>query len=61
MVDYLQLMETDQRSARQSPYERVTGISRELKILAAGTGAVLIALAQLNRGLEQSARTSGRR
>ncbi|PWI05043.1 hypothetical protein DIZ27_41720 [Streptomyces sp. NWU339] len=53
VVDYLQLMETDQRSARQSPYERVTEISRELKILAADTGAVLIAPARLDRGLEQ--------
>ncbi|AIS02438.1 replicative DNA helicase [Streptomyces glaucescens] len=53
VVDYLQLMQTDQRNARQSPYERVTEISRELKILASDTGAVLIALAQLNRGPEQ--------
>ncbi|MFH9821385.1 replicative DNA helicase [Streptomyces sp. NPDC017230] len=53
VVDYLQLMQTDQRNARQSPYERVTEISRELKILASETGAVLIALAQLNRGPEQ--------
>ncbi|MFF3933011.1 DnaB-like helicase C-terminal domain-containing protein [Streptomyces hirsutus] len=53
MVDYLQLMQTGQRNARQSPYERVTEISRELKILASDTGAVLIALAQLNRGPEQ--------
>ncbi|MEU6594709.1 replicative DNA helicase [Streptomyces sp. NPDC046881] len=53
VVDYLQLMQTDQRNPRQSPYERVTEISRELKILASDTGAVLIALAQLNRGPEQ--------
>ncbi|MGW0294784.1 replicative DNA helicase [Streptomyces tuirus] len=53
VVDYLQLMQTDQRNARQSPYERVTEISRELKILASDTGAVIIALAQLNRGPEQ--------
>jgi hypothetical protein len=44
VVDSLQLMQTDQRNARQSPYERVTEISRELKILAVDTGAVLIAL-----------------
>ncbi|MGW4994276.1 replicative DNA helicase [Streptomyces mirabilis] len=55
VVDYLQLMQTDQRSARQSPYERVTEISRELKILASDTGSTLIALAQLNRGPEQRA------
>ncbi|MEU0851409.1 DnaB-like helicase C-terminal domain-containing protein [Streptomyces flaveolus] len=53
VVDYLQLMQTDQRNARQTPYERVTEISRELKILASDTGAVLVALAQLNRGPEQ--------
>ncbi|MEV4790108.1 replicative DNA helicase [Streptomyces tuirus] len=53
VVDYLQLMQTDQRNSRQSPYERVTEISRELKILASDTGAVIVALAQLNRGPEQ--------
>ncbi|MER7577493.1 DnaB-like helicase C-terminal domain-containing protein [Streptomyces sp. NPDC126514] len=53
VVDYLQLMQTDQRNSRQSNYERVTEISRELKIVASDTGAVLIALAQLNRGPEQ--------
>ncbi|MBM7087161.1 replicative DNA helicase [Streptomyces sp. S12] len=53
ILDYLQLMQTDQRNSRQTPYERVTEISRELKILASDTGAVLIALAQLNRGPEQ--------
>ncbi|WP_444468386.1 replicative DNA helicase (plasmid) [Streptomyces rochei] len=53
VVDYLQLMQTDQRNSRQSTYDRVTEISRELKILASDTGAVIIALAQLNRGPEQ--------
>ncbi|GGT44952.1 replicative DNA helicase [Streptomyces chromofuscus] len=53
VVDYLQLMQTDQRTPRQSTYDRVTEISRELKILASDTGAVIIALAQLNRGPEQ--------
>jgi replicative DNA helicase len=53
VVDYLQLMQTDQRNTRQSTYDRVTEISRELKILASDTGAVIIALAQLNRGPEQ--------
>lgn len=53
VVDYLQLMQTDSRDTRQSPYERATEISRELKILAQDTGAVIIALAQLNRGPEQ--------
>ncbi|MGW2689615.1 replicative DNA helicase [Streptomyces sp. NPDC001414] len=52
IVDYLQLMQTDQRSSRQSPYERVSEISRELKIVAEDTGAVIICCAQLNRGSE---------
>lgn len=53
VVDYLQLMQTDQRNPRQSPYEKATEISRELKLLAMETGTVIIALAQLNRGPEQ--------
>ncbi|MFF8575549.1 replicative DNA helicase [Streptomyces sp. NPDC015408] len=53
VVDYLQLMQTDQRNTRQSTYDRVTEISCELKILASDTGAVILALAQLNRGPEQ--------
>jgi replicative DNA helicase len=52
IIDYLQLMETDQRSGRQSAYERVSEISRELKIIAEETGAVIICCAQLNRGSE---------
>ncbi|MFB7453988.1 replicative DNA helicase [Streptomyces sp. NPDC056194] len=52
VVDYLQLMQTDQRSSRQTPYEKATEISRELKLLAKDTGSVVIALAQLNRGSE---------
>jgi replicative DNA helicase len=52
IIDYLQLMDTDQRSARQSPYERVSEISRELKVIAEESGAVIICCAQLNRGSE---------
>lgn len=52
IIDYLQLMETDQRSGRQSPYERVSEISRELKVIAEETGAVIVCCAQLNRGSE---------
>jgi replicative DNA helicase len=52
IIDYLQLMETDQRNTRQSPYERVSEVSRELKIVAEETGAVIVCCAQLNRGSE---------
>jgi replicative DNA helicase len=52
IIDYLQLMDTDQRGVRQSPYERVSEVSRELKMIAEETGAVIICCAQLNRGSE---------
>ncbi|MEV7238056.1 DnaB-like helicase C-terminal domain-containing protein [Streptomyces sp. NPDC051020] len=52
IIDYVQLMYTDQRNSRQSPYERVSEVSRELKIIAEETGAVIICCAQLNRGSE---------
>ncbi|MFE9968257.1 DnaB-like helicase C-terminal domain-containing protein [Streptomyces sp. NPDC005133] len=52
VIDYVQLMYTDQRNSRQSPYERVSEVSRELKIIAEETGAVIICCAQLNRGSE---------
>lgn len=52
IIDYLQLMDTDQRGGRQSPYERVSEISRELKVIAEETGSVIVCCAQLNRGSE---------
>ncbi|MFE9853471.1 replicative DNA helicase [Streptomyces sp. NPDC005576] len=52
IIDYVQLMYTDQRNSRQSAYERVSEVSRELKIIAEETGAVIICCAQLNRGSE---------
>ena len=52
IIDYLQLMGTDQPNSRQSAYERVSDVSRELKIVAEETGAVIICCAQLNRGSE---------
>ncbi|MGY4973467.1 replicative DNA helicase [Streptomyces nigrescens] len=52
VIDYVQLMYTDQRSARQSTYERVSEVSRELKIIGEETGAVIFCCAQLNRGSE---------
>ncbi|MEU0054686.1 DnaB-like helicase C-terminal domain-containing protein [Streptomyces sp. NPDC006309] len=52
IIDYVQLMDTDQRNGRQTAYERVSDVSRELKIIAEETGAVIICCAQLNRGSE---------
>lgn len=52
IIDYVQLMYTDQRNSRQSTYERVSEVSREIKIIAEETGAVIICCAQLNRGSE---------
>ncbi|QNP67957.1 replicative DNA helicase [Streptomyces genisteinicus] len=52
VIDYIQLMETDQRNSRQTAYERVSEVSRELKIIAEETGAVIVCCAQLNRGSE---------
>ncbi|MEJ8632051.1 replicative DNA helicase [Streptomyces sp. MS2.AVA.5] len=52
IIDYIQLMYTDQRNNRQTTYERVSEVSREIKIIAEETGAVIICCAQLNRGSE---------
>lgn len=52
MIDYLTLMESDTR--HNSRYEEVTNVSRELKkITQAMTNVTMIALAQLNRGVDQ--------
>lgn len=48
-IDYLQLMQTDAHMDRRVAIER---ISRDLKIIANETGAVIIILSQLNRGVE---------
>jgi len=50
IIDYLQLLQTDQRS--KSVYEAVSEISRGLKALAKDAGVAIVALAQLNRGVE---------
>ena len=47
VVDYLGLIEPDQ--ARQTRYEQVTAISRQLKKMARRLGVPVIVLAQLNR------------
>lgn len=52
IIDYIQLMYTDQRNSRQTAYDRVSEVSREIKIIAEETGAVIICCAQLNRGSE---------
>lgn len=50
VVDYLQLMQDTERG--RSRYESVTAISNGLKILARDLDVPVIALAQLNRGIE---------
>jgi len=48
-IDYLQLMETDTNVDRRVAVEK---ISRDLKIIANETGAIIVVLSQLNRGVE---------
>ena len=50
VVDYLQLMQDTERGRNR--YESVTAISNGLKILARDLDVPVIALAQLNRGIE---------
>jgi replicative DNA helicase len=54
VVDYLQLMDPLPEHRRENRTGQVAGISRALKILAREFAAPLLALAQLNRQLEQS-------
>lgn len=51
VIDYLQLLRSDDR--RASAYETVSEISMGLKALAKELGVAVIALAQLNRSVEQ--------
>lgn len=48
-IDYLQLMQTDSNLDRRNGIEK---ISRELKIIANDTGAIIVLLSQLSRGVE---------
>lgn len=51
VVDYLQLLMPD--TMRQSEYEAVSEVSRELKIMAGDEGVAILALSQLSRAVEQ--------
>lgn len=50
IIDYVQLMQTDDGDNEQQRYRELGKISQGLKFLAQDTGAVVIALAQLSRG-----------
>jgi len=49
MVDYLQLMRDKKAKTR---FDEVSSVSRELKVIAKESGCPMIALSQLNRGVE---------
>lgn len=57
IIDYLQLMDVDAsaRSAQSNRQNDISYISRSLKKIAKEFGAVVVALSQLNRGVEQRA------
>ncbi len=50
VIDYLQLLRPERANA--SRYEQVTGLSREVKLLAVDLGVPILALSQLNRASE---------
>jgi replicative DNA helicase len=51
VIDYLQLLSTDDRS--RSAYESISEISRSLKAMAKDHGVAILALAQLSREVEK--------
>lgn len=51
MIDYLQLMKSDEN--KKSRYEEVSAISRELKLMAMELNVPILALTQFNRESEQ--------
>jgi len=53
IIDYLQLIESDAQSARQSQQERISKISRSLKLMARELNVPVLALSQLSRAVEQ--------
>ena len=52
MLDYMQIIESELRSGKESAYQRITEISRRLKALARELDIPVVALAQLNRESE---------
>src|SRR5690606_14952166 len=52
MVDYIQLIEPDAGEHRDSRQEQIAKISRRLKTLARELNVPVVALSQLNRGVE---------
>lgn len=54
VADYLQLMGTS-ANQRMSEQEKLTVMSRQLKLIATGSKTVVLALSQLNRGVESRA------
>lgn len=53
IIDYLQLIESDNSEARLSQQERISKISRSLKLMARELGVPVVALSQLSRAVEQ--------
>lgn len=53
VVDYLQLIDSDAASARSSQQERISKISRSLKLMARELEVPVLALSQLSRAVEQ--------
>lgn len=53
VVDYLQLIESDSANSRATQQERVSKISRSLKLMARELGVPVLALSQLSREVEK--------
>ncbi|MDE6013479.1 MAG: replicative DNA helicase [Anaeroplasmataceae bacterium] len=53
VIDYLQLIESDASYARATQQEKISKISRSLKLMAIELGIPVLALSQLSRAVEQ--------